>query len=154
MKTKQQNKPLSILLADDDPDDRFFFDKALKTLPIATRFSTVENGEELMARLRSADTVLPDILFLDLNMPRKNGSECLSEIHSDETLRRLPVVIYSTSLHEDIADQLYDKGAYFYIRKTDLAELKKILLHVLTLLVQNKFTRPPRSKFIMSLAEV
>lgn len=127
MTHKQQNVPLNILLADDDKDDRFFFNEALKQLPIATRLTTVENGEKLMDLLSKNSEHLPDVLFLDLNMPRKNGNECLIEIKRNEKLKHLPVIIYSTSLHELVADELYKNGEDYYIKKTDLSELKKVL---------------------------
>ncbi len=102
-----------------------------------------------MERLVNSDR-LPEVLFLDLNMPRKNGTECLTEIKLNEKLKHLPVIIYSTSLHEEIADQLYKTGAHYYIQKTDLAELEKYLLHVLTIMLKNKFTRPSRKDFIIN----
>ena len=143
-------KKIHILLADDDTDDRFFFDKALKELPIPTDLSTVDDGEQLMTYLIKNSDNLPDVLFLDLNMPRKNGSECLSEIKRNEKLKQLPVIIYSTSLHEDVADLLYNNGANYYIRKTDIVELQKVLLQVLNMMIEKKFIRPARSKFILS----
>ena len=146
--------PLTILLADDDRDDRYFFDRALKTLPIRTQLVTVENGENLMDYLVKNSNQLPDILFLDLNMPRKNGSECLIEIKSNDKLKQLPVIIYSTSLHENVADVLYKNGAHYYIRKSNLPELKKILHHVLKLMTEKKFGRPPIDKFIFSPVEI
>lgn len=152
MKPGKLNTPLNILLADDDRDDRFFFNMALKGLPVPTHLTTVEDGEKLLFYLKNAKK-LPDVLFLDLNMPRKNGSVCLAEIKSNERLKKLPVIIYSTSLHEDVADLLYKGGAYYYVRKTDLAELKKILLRVLTLMTARDFMRPPREDFIISLVE-
>ncbi len=91
---------------------------------------------------------LPDVLFLDLNMPKKNGSECLSEIKQDETLKGIPVIIYSTHMHEKDADILYGKGAHYYIRKTDMIELARILDIILNLMVENKFARPEKDKFI------
>lgn len=154
MKPEKENTPLNILLADDDRDDRYFFDKALKDLPIQTRLTTAEDGEMLMAYLLKYSEKLPDVLFLDLNMPRKNGLECLVEIKSNEKLKKLPVIIYSTSLHEDVADLLYKKGAHYYVRKTDLAELKKILLRILTLMIEKNFTQPSRGEFIISLVKV
>ncbi|MBL7913031.1 MAG: response regulator [Bacteroidia bacterium] len=144
-------KKLHLLLADDDTDDRFFFDKALKVLPISSDLNTVEDGAKLMVYLAENSTQLPDVLFLDLNMPRKNGSECLEEIKRNPLLKDLPVIIYSTSLHEDVADVLYKNGAHYYIRKSGLAELEKTLLDVLTMIQDKKFTRPPRNKFILSL---
>jgi CheY-like chemotaxis protein len=153
MKTKKEHAPVKILLADDDPDDRFFFDLIVKELSIPTQLTDVEDGVELMEYLVKHSNKLPDVLFLDLNMPRKNGSECLTEIKENPRLKDLPVIIYSTSLHEDIADVLYKKGAHYYIRKTDLVELKNILNYTLGLMVKNNFTIPKRDKFILSVNE-
>jgi CheY-like chemotaxis protein len=143
-------KPLHILLADDDEDDRFFFNLVLKELPMANLLTTVEDGVQLMNYLNKNADQLPYVLFLDLNMPLKNGSECLLEIKRNPKLKDLPVIIYSTSLHEDIADILYENGAHYYIRKTDLLELKKILNYAFNLMIENKFERPERDKFIIT----
>ncbi len=147
-------KPLRILLADDDADDRYFFNIALQTLSVPSDFATVEDGEKLMDYLVKNSSQLPDVLFLDLNMPRKNGAECLNEIKSNETLKHLPVIIYSTSLHEDMADLLYNSGAHSYIKKAGLAELEAILQDILTSIEENKFTRPSRNKFILNMITV
>jgi CheY-like chemotaxis protein len=146
--------PLNVLLADDDRDDRFFFDKVIREIPIRTRLVTIDDGEKLMSYLAENSKTLPDVLFLDLNMPRKNGSECLAEIKQNEKLKWLPVIIYSTSMYEDVADLLYNNGAHYYVRKTDLIDLQRVLHYVLTLLTENRFARPGREKFILSLAEV
>lgn len=143
--------PLKILLADDDRDDRFFFDMALKGLSIPTSLTTVEDGALLMDYLRKNTQNLPNILFLDLNMPKMNGAECLTEIKKDEELKHIPVIIYSTSYLEEAADLLYKQGAHYYIRKAELSEIEKILKQVLTLLMQNMFNRPSRADFILNL---
>lgn len=146
---KKQLLPLNILLADDDIDDLFFFKKALDTLTFLTQLRTVNDGQKLMNYLTENSTQLPDVLFLDLNMPRKNGAECLQEIKQNEKLKELPVIIYSTSLHEDIADLLYKNGAHFYIRKGSLQELENNLHNILTLMAEKKFFIPSRNKFIL-----
>lgn len=143
-----------ILLADDDRDDRFFFDKALKTLSFPTKFETVDDGEKLMEYLRKNSGKLPDVLFLDLNMPRKNGAECLAEIKADKALKDLPVIIYSTSMHEDVADVLYKNKAHYYMRKTNILELQALLERILPMMEENQFARPPRSKFVLHIQEV
>jgi CheY-like chemotaxis protein len=143
----------NILLADDDIDDRFFFNKALNSLPFQFNLSTVIDGERLMTYLFENINALPDVLYLDYNMPRKNGVECLGEIKSDPLLRHLPVIIYSTYLDETMADKLYAMGAHYYVRKSDLAELKLILQFVLTQLAEKKFVRPPIKQFILSIRE-
>ncbi len=154
MNTKQQHTPLNILLADDDKDDRFFFAKALEQLSIKTKLTTVSNGEKLMEYLAKNSEKQPDILFLDLNMPRKNGSECLTEIKSNKKIKDFPIILYSTSLNDEIADILYRNGAHYYMRKCDLSELEKQLQHILAMLVENNFKRPSRNKFILNLQKV
>ena len=133
-------KQLHILLADDDTDDRFFFNKALKEIPIATHLTTVHDGEELMNYLSENTENLPDILFLDLNMPRKTGFECLSEIKENKMLKELPVVMFSTSYpkdmnyERDIINTLLNIGAYDYIRKPgDFEQLKRAIHQAITI---------------------
>lgn len=142
-------KQFHLLLADDDQDDRFFFNKALQEVPIPANLTTVKDGENLMRYLSKNSKELPDALFLDLNMPRKNGTECLIEIKSNKILKELPVIIYSTSHPEDVADLLYENGAHYYIRKASFAELEKALQRILTLMIEKKFTRPSRNQFIL-----
>ncbi|MDB5273654.1 MAG: rcp1 2 [Chitinophagaceae bacterium] len=146
--------PLAILLADDDTDDHHFFSKVLETVPYHSDLIILGDGEKLMNYLFQNTHNLPDVLFLDHNMPRKNGAECLIEIKAHPLLKKLPVIMYSTYLHEDIADELYANGAHFYLRKTDLAELKKSLHEVLQMLVEKTFVRPSRTLFVLSPIEL
>jgi CheY-like chemotaxis protein len=142
-------KELQLLLADDDEDERLFFAKALQALPIPTRLVTIEDGEKLIKYLDSTRKI-PDILFLDINMPRKNGSECLKEIKSNKSLKEFPIVIYSTCLNDTMADVLYKDGAYYYMRKGDFPDLIMYLQDTLILLKEKKFQRPSREKFIIN----
>jgi CheY-like chemotaxis protein len=135
-----------ILLVDDDCDDCMFFRKALYDLPMPTRLTTLNDGEKLMPYLEHLDA-LPDLIFLDLNMPRKNGIECLLDIKQDALLKDIPVIICSTGLPESGADEIYSVGAHYYIRKANLPELKKILGQLLALILETKYTRPDRSGF-------
>jgi DNA-binding NarL/FixJ family response regulator len=81
-------------------------------------------------------------------MPKKNGAECLAEIKQNDELKSLPVIMYSTSLHEDIADQFYAPGAHYYIQKGDLNELEKFLKKVIKIFSRDKIPRPTRDAFI------
>jgi CheY-like chemotaxis protein len=129
------NEAFSILLADDDEDDCFLFGEALEEIQVATRLTTVRNGEQLLHLLESMKEELPHVLFLDLNMPRKNGWQCLEEIKRSEKLKKLKVIIFSTSFQQDVADQLYKNGAMHYIRKPgDFSQLKELILQVLMIL--------------------
>jgi CheY-like chemotaxis protein len=94
---EKQGSPLNILLADDDADDRAFFGQALRQIPIAANLITVNDGEELMEYLSQHAEQLPEVLFLDLSMPRKSGFECLTEMKDNSTLKDIPVVMFSTS---------------------------------------------------------
>ena|ERR1035437_859706 len=134
MKLELEYSPITILLAEDDTDDCLFFDKALKEIPIATKLTTVRDGEELMKYLFANLNNIPTILFLDLSMPRKTGFECLTEIKENEKLKDLSVVMLSTSFpsdlnyEKDIVKMLYKIGAAEYIRKPNDFELLKMLI--------------------------
>src|ERR1035437_9311690 len=105
------SKQLNILLADDDTDDCNFFKKALEELSLSTHLTTVHDGEELMSYLSENSEHLPHVLFLDINMPRKNGLECLAEIKQNEKLKDIPVVMFSTSNSWDKISELFKTGA-------------------------------------------
>ena len=139
-----------LLLADDDIDDCIFFEDALKELPISATLSTVNNGIQLMNYLLAKSDNLPDVLFLDLNMPRKSGIECLTEIKMIDKPKDLPVIIFSTSFNTEVVDLFYQKGAHYYIRKPgEYEKLRKVILEAVTLTSQNKLTQPTRDKFIL-----
>ncbi len=140
----------NILLADDDIDDCIFFQEALNELPIKANLQTVNNGVDLMLFLKENITNLPDILFLDLNMPMKGGIECLTEIKSDAKLKKLPVIIFSTSLNMDVVNLLYIKGANHYIRKPGEFHLLKDVVHkALTISTLNPESHPVNKEFII-----
>lgn len=125
---------LNIMLADDDEDDRNFFNDAIKELKMKNNLTVFKDGKDLMDYLNSPDTVLPHILFLDLNMPCKSGNDCLKEIRANARFKDMSIAIYSTSSSEkDIEDTFID-GANIYIKKpNDFNKLKKILHEVVNL---------------------
>ena len=134
MTGNQPSAPIKILLADDDKDDRFFFEKALKELSVRHMLVTVNDGEQLMDYLSKNLKHLPDVIFLDLNMPRKNGFECLTEMKENKKLEHIPVVMFSTSYPRDknyeanMINMLYKIGAVDFIRKPDdFSVLKKVI---------------------------
>ncbi len=139
----------NLLLADDDADDCIFFREALDELPLTASLTTVNDGEELINFLQTSEK-LPDVLFLDLNMPRKTGIECLSEIKQNDKLANLPVVIFSTSFDRKVVDFLYEGGANYYIRKpSEFSSLKEVIHTVLTILRQTDFKQPAKENFIL-----
>ena len=128
---------LNILLAEDDIDDQFFFNKALMALPISAHLTTVRDGKELMDYLSENSEHLPDVLFLDINMPRQNGFECLLEIKHNEKLKDLPVVMFSTSYPRDMINTLLKIGAYDFIRKPDdFTQLKLVISNALAIITE------------------
>lgn len=133
--SKLNNQPLCVLFADDDIDDRIFFENALKEIPIRSRLITVNNGEQLMEYLKYHEADLPDVLFLDLSMPRKTGFECLVEIKENEKLKNLPVIMFTTSftrgieLEYNLINTLSKIGAQDYLRKPGDYEEYKLVIH-------------------------
>lgn len=140
----------NILLADDDDDDCSFFEEALDELNLPVSLVTVHDGVELMDYLNNTPDNLPDILFLDLNMPRKNGHECLKEIKEIEAFDTLPVIIFSTSLDIEIVDLMYAKGATHYIRKPgEFSKLKTVINNALITISENNLKQPAREQFVL-----
>ena len=117
-------KPITILLADDDPDDRMLARDALVESRVANDLRFVVDGEELMEYLRReakyedpAESPWPGVILLDLNMPRKDGREALREIKADPRFRRIPVVVLTTSKAEEDVFKTYDLGVSSFITK-------------------------------------
>ena len=145
-------KQMKILLADDDADDRLFFKEALSGSPLSTNLTIVTDGEQLMHLLKNEKYELPDVLFLDLNMPRKNGFECLSEIKQNSKLNMLSVVILSTSFEQEVVNQLYQNGAQYFIRKpSEFSQFKKIIPQTLALILQGNNSQPAKENFVITL---
>lgn len=141
---------LNILLADDDIDDCIFFKEALNELLLVTNLTAVHDGEQLMQLLGDESIALPQILFLDINMPRKNGFECLSEIKRTERLKDLPVVIFSTSFEQEVVHSLYQNGAQYFIRKpSEFSQFKKIIFRTLTLIMHEGVSQPTEDDFVL-----
>ena len=129
-----QTDYIHIILADDDEDDRLFFTDAFSELKINTKVNTFNDGVELMNYLNSDDAILPQVLFLDLNMPKKNGLECLAEIKSNNKFEDIAIAIYSTSSSEEHIEETFVSGANIYIKKpNDFESLKKILSDVVAI---------------------
>ncbi|HTV40362.1 MAG TPA: response regulator [Candidatus Sulfotelmatobacter sp.] len=135
---KKEGKMITILLADDDPDDRKLTRDAFIENRLANDFHAVEDGEELLDYLHRRGQYesmrgdpLPGLILLDLNMPRKDGREALKEIKADPELRRIPVVVLTTSKAEEDIVRTYDLGVNSYVTKPvtfkSLVELIRVL---------------------------
>jgi CheY-like chemotaxis protein len=128
------NTPVIIFLADDDADDRAMFEEVIEEIDATIQLTCAEDGMILLQLLNSEKYSLPHLIFLDLNMPNKNGKECLDEIRRSERLKNIPIVIYSTSSSPKDIEDTFEKGANLYVRKpSSFNELRKITKDVLSI---------------------
>lgn len=121
---RNPGQPIVFLMADDDADDRMFAKEAMDESRVLNELRFVEDGEELMDYLKRrgkyadpADSPRPGLILLDLNMPKKDGREALEEIKADPELRRIPIVILTTSKSEEDIFRTYHLGASSYVTK-------------------------------------
>lgn len=135
---KNRRSTVTILMADDDADDRLLTREAFEESRLVNDLRFVEDGEELMEYLQRrgkytdpASSPRPGLILLDLNMPRKDGREALKEIKSDPNLKQIRIVILTTSKAEEDIYRTYDLSAASYITKpvtfADMAEVTKVL---------------------------
>jgi chemotaxis family two-component system response regulator Rcp1 len=125
-------RPIEILLVEDNPADVELSIEALKEGKVANNLNVVEDGVEALAYLRRqgeyAEAVRPDLILLDLNLPRKDGREVLAEIKNDPELRQIPVVVLTTSEAEEDIVRTYRMHANCYISKpVDLAQFIRVV---------------------------
>lgn len=147
-----QKDYILITLADDDEDDRLFFTDAFDELKINTIVNTHKNGKELLEFLNHPETVLPNIIFLDLNMPILNGIDCLKEIKKNDKFNDIAIAIYSTSSSEEDVENTFVLGANIYIKKpSDFGTLKKVLSDVVTINWQYHTSGLNKDNFLLRL---
>jgi CheY-like chemotaxis protein len=155
MQSKKEYLPirrkLNIILAEDDYDDQLLFEEAIDELPVSVELITFNNGDELMEWLRGK-TKLPDALFLDLNMPRKNGFAALGEIKRNTQLQDLPVIIFSTATNREMIKQVFKDAAHYYIRKpASFLELTELIYKALKLIADNDIDLPGKESFMLTI---
>jgi CheY-like chemotaxis protein len=126
-------KVKGIFLAEDDEDDVVIFSEIMLDIAKSITVTVAVNGMELMNLLRTAK-ILPELIFLDLNMPLKNGFECLQEIKSNEDWKDIRIVVYSTSAQPHQVERAYKRGADLYIQKaTSYNDFKQAVENCLTI---------------------
>jgi CheY-like chemotaxis protein len=128
-----------ILIAEDDPDDRLIIQEAFTEVQVKNPLFFVENGEELLDYLKRrnqfaniSEKSLPGLILTDLNMPRKDGREALIEIKSDEELRSIPIVVFTTSKMEEDISLSYQSGVNSFITKPQTFKSFVEIMHSLT----------------------
>ncbi len=140
------SKELSVFLADDDDDDREIFEDIIHQVNGPINFFGLKNGTELILKLKET---LPDLIFLDLNMPGMDGRECLVEMKSNKQLEKLKVIICSTSASPEDISYAYNQGADLYIIKPNkFNQYFSVLKDVLNLFVDQKLPIKDRNKFV------
>lgn len=155
MEKKDNFPPIShrlhVLLAEDDKADRLLFTEALEELPVSVQLTTVADGEELIDWLTQQGSQLPDVLFLDLNMPRKNGYAALRTLKRDRILQDMPVIIFSTANDEENRKQVFKDAAHYYIHKpTEFSDLKVLLYNALKLIADKNTSLPNLDNFVLA----
>jgi len=119
---------MKIFLTDDDEDDRLFFLEALTEIPLETNVKEFKDGVDLMSELKS-ESLAPDIIFLDLQMPLMNGFECLANIRNEKKFHTIPIIIYSTNFNNREILRLQEMGASRYLKKPSSYNQLKTLLY-------------------------
>ncbi|MBK8702342.1 MAG: response regulator [Saprospiraceae bacterium] len=142
---------INILLADDDKADCLLFKEALEELPVSAHLTIVHNGEQVIEELTKKGNKLPDVLFLDLNMPRKNGFAALGQIKRNTELQNLPVIIFSTTSDLEAVMRVFRDAAHYYICKpADFSQLKKVIYEALMLITQKNNPLPLKENFMIT----
>ncbi len=119
---------LTCFLIDDDADDREIFTTALEDVDKNYKCLTALNGKDALEKLKGDETLIPDFIFLDLNMPIMTGKECLQEIKNIQRLNATPVIIYTTSSHpKDIEETKQLRASHYLIKPPCMIKLTKIL---------------------------
>ena len=123
--------PKIIMIVDDDPDNIEFFCDALSEIDPTIKCIGARGGEEELTLLKE-NTALPDIIFLDINMPKMDGKQCLECFKSDVNLSSIPVIMYTTSRSQDDFDATKKLGAiYFLTKPSNFSELKDAIKYIL-----------------------
>lgn len=144
---------INILIADDDKDDVRLITEALQDIMPSCNCIQTKDGIATLHFIKT--NVHPDLVFLDLNMPLKNGINCLKEIYNEKLLPDTPIVIYSTSKDVSDTDESYKYGAKFYIVKpASFTELKRIIKRAISILGKPLAERVDKSNFVLMETKV
>lgn len=122
----------TFFLIDDDEDDQQVFSFALSSIDQKIKFFSASDGNEALDIIRTNRQFIPDYIFLDLNMPRMGGIECLYELKKLEHIRHVPIIIYTTSSDQRDKERIFEMGASdFKTKPSDISELKKMIREII-----------------------
>ncbi|MFN8310482.1 MAG: response regulator [Chitinophagales bacterium] len=146
------NAAFHVLIADDDIDDHTLYRYAMKEVVPEGLLEIVADGTQLMRKLMDATIPPPDIILLDLNMPLMNGLECLIQIRKTASLKHLPVIIFSTSDHENDIAATFEQGANLYVKKPgNFSGLTDIFANLFHRSSTELRSRPARDRYLFSI---
>lgn len=147
----EDSKTVKVILADDDKEDQELFEQAIDETGVNTELTVVDNGKELVDNLKDPEVENPDIIFMDINMPVKDGKQALKEIKQDEELKNIPTVMLSTSGSAKEVKETFDAGASLYIAKPNSFKSFILLLkNVFSFHWAGLLLRPVWHRFFMS----
>jgi CheY-like chemotaxis protein len=141
------NQEKNVLLAEDDYDDVLIFELALNKVPILVKLRHAKDGEMLFELLRQQ---IPDIIFLDIQMPCRDGIACIVEIRRNSEYNNVPVIMYTSMKQVKLIDEAYSNGANFYLLKgSSIHELAEKLQKIFSIDWKNFIYYPPKSEFML-----
>jgi DNA-binding response OmpR family regulator len=147
----ETSQTINIVLAEDDIDDVFLFQLALNELKIAWKLNHADNGENLLALLKD---LIPDIIFLDLNIPCKDGLSCLMEIRKNNAFDNVPVVLISGHTYSKYINDAFSNGAnYYLIKANNLSRLVEYLKAIFSVDWKKVMYYPPINQFVIGNME-
>lgn len=142
----------NVALVDDDEDDRFLFSEAFEELKVATELLLFKNGQEFIDSLENGLQHIPQLIFLDLNMPLMNGMECLKYLRQNTLFKDIFVAIYSTSSSEEDMEETFLNGANIYIKKPhNFSTLTKVIDRAVRVCLQYDNSNLDRNNFLLRL---
>jgi len=140
----------TIFLADDDEDDRDFFEEVIENIDSEIEFKSFNDGSDLLSFLKSSTDTIPNFIFLDLNMPLMGGEKCLLKIREIDKLIDVPIILYSTFIDRYKINLLKESGATLYLKKPN--SFKKLTIAILECMEKvkaNKQKSDDQSNFIV-----
>ena len=138
-----------VILVDDDQDDCMLFEDAMNDIGMLSQLKVANDGEKLFQILSSQSPCFPDLIFLDLNMPKMNGYECISKLRNSALIKCIPIVVFSTTNQVEMIDWVYYNGANLFVNKPNsYFKLKETIRNVVNINFKEESFKNSRKHFI------
>ena len=145
---KSFKEKCNILIADDDLEDYELFQDGLLETGLSHSIAHVKHGEKVITAIKA---VIPDVIFLDINMPGCDGRDCLALIKKDSEISHIPIIMYSTSNAKQWIDQCYDLGANrYFVKPTQFGAIVEGLKKIFSMPETELYKKPPFEKFVIT----